>query len=58
MDSESLFLTANADTAYYLGFIDLADGPMVLETPPGALGTIDDMWFRWIIDFGRPSPDR
>ena len=58
MDSESLFLTANADTVYYLGFVDLSDGPMVIETPPDALGTIDDMWFRWVIDFGRPGPDR
>ena len=31
---------------------------MVLETPPKALGTIDDMWFRWIIDIGVPGPDR
>jgi hypothetical protein len=23
-----------------------------------ALGTIDDRWFRWIIDFGMPGPDR
>ncbi len=58
MDSNSLFLTANADTVYYLGFVDLSDGPMVVETPPGALGTFDDMWFRWVIDFGRPGPDR
>lgn len=58
MDSQSLFLTANADTVYYLGFVDLSGGPMVVETPPGALGTFDDMWFRWVIDFGRPGPDR
>lgn len=58
MDSDSLFLTANADTVYYIGFVDLSDGPMVVETPPDALGTIDDMWFRWVIDFGRPGPDR
>lgn len=58
MNSEPLFLTANADTVYYLGFIDLSKGPMVLETPLGALGTIDHMWFRWVIDFGRPGPDR
>ncbi len=57
MDAESPFLTANADTVYYLGFVDLSDGPMVVETPPDALGTIDDMWFRWVIDFGRPGPD-
>lgn len=58
MDSESLFLTANADTVYYLGFINLSDTPMVVETPPDALGTFDDMWFRWVTDFGRPGPDR
>jgi len=58
MDSNSLFLTANADTVYYLGFVDLSDGPVVVETPPDALGTVDDMWFRWVIDFGRPGPDR
>ena len=58
MDSESLFLTANADTVYYLGFVDLTSGPMVVETPPQALGIFDDMWLRWIIDFGLPGPDR
>ena len=58
MDASSIFLTANADTVYYFGFINLADGPVVFETPPGALGTIDDMWFRWVTDFGRPGPDR
>jgi hypothetical protein len=31
---------------------------MVVETPPGALGTFDDRWFRWVIDFGVPGPDR
>ncbi len=38
MDSHSLFLTANADTVYYVGIIDLSGGPKVLETPPEALG--------------------
>jgi hypothetical protein len=58
MDSQSLFLTANADTVYYVGFINLKDGPMVFESPPDALGVIDDMWFHHVIDFGRPGPDR
>src|SRR5271167_3349607 len=58
MDAKSLFLTANADTVYFLGFIDLSNGPMVLETPPKALGTLDDFWWRWVIDFGAPGPDR
>jgi hypothetical protein len=58
MDSKSLFLTANADTVYYFSFLDLTKGPLVVETPPLALGTFDDMWFRWVIDFGLPGPDR
>lgn len=58
MDAKSLFLTANADTVYYLGVINLEKGPMVLEQPPKGLGTINDMWFSWIIDIGFPGPDR
>lgn len=58
MDANSLFLTANADTVYFLGFIDVSKGPMVLEVPPKVLGALDDMWFRWVTDFGLPGPDR
>jgi hypothetical protein len=58
MDSKSLFLTPNADTVYYLGCLDLTKGPLVIEQPPKGLGTINDMWFGWIIDIGFPGPDR
>lgn len=63
MDSTSLFLTANCDTIYFWGFIDVSEHPMVIdvpsvEAPSGILGTIDDMWFRWITDVGLPGPDR
>ncbi len=58
MGAESVFLTANADTVYFLGIVDLTSGPMIAETPPQALGVIDDMWWGWIIDFGLPGPDR
>ncbi|MGH8068572.1 MAG: DUF1254 domain-containing protein [Candidatus Entotheonellia bacterium] len=58
MDAKSLFLTANADTVYYMGILDLTKGPMVLEVPPKALGAIDDYWFRWVTDFGLPGHDR
>ena len=58
MDSNSLFLTANADTVYYMSAIDLSNGPMVIEQPPNGLGTINDMWFSWVIDAGKPGPDR
>lgn len=58
MDASSLFLTANADTVYYLSVIDLSKGPMMIEQPSDGLGTINDMWFSWVIDVGRPGPDR
>ena len=56
MELKSLFLTANADTVYYLAVVDLTNGPMVIEQPPKGLGTINDMWFQWIIDIGFPVP--
>jgi hypothetical protein len=58
MDANSLFLTANADTIYVMGYLDLRDGPVVIETPPKFLGVVQDAWFRWVIDLGLPGPDR
>lgn len=58
MDAKSLFLTANADTVYVMGYLDLSKGPVVLEVPPKFLGTVQDAWFRWVIDLGMPGPDR
>ena len=58
MNSTSLFLTGNADTVYYFSVIDLSKGPMVIEQPSDGVGTINDMWFSWIIDVGGPGPDR
>ncbi|WP_414645903.1 DUF1254 domain-containing protein [Bradyrhizobium sp. 26S5] len=58
MDAKSLYLTANADTVYSMGMLDLTKGPMVLEVPPKALGAIDDYWFRWVVDIGLPGSDR
>jgi len=58
MDAKSLFLTANADTVYIIGGFDLTKGPVVLEVPPEVLGTVQDAWFRWVIDVGLPGPDR
>jgi hypothetical protein len=58
MDSNSLFLTANADTIYTVAILDLTKGPLVVDVPPANLGTLNDMWFGWIIDIGFPGPDR
>ncbi|NUP12624.1 MAG: DUF1254 domain-containing protein [Polyangiaceae bacterium] len=58
MDSSSLFLTANCDTVYFITFLDVERGPVVMEVPPNVLGVVDDMWFRWVTDVGVPGPDR
>jgi hypothetical protein len=59
-DSNPLLLTANTDTVYCFAFLDLqTDGPTVVEIPPGTgPGTVDDAFFRFVIDMGAPGPDR
>ncbi len=60
MDSKPLFLTGNTDTVYASGILDLErDGPTVVEIPPGCgPGTVNDAWFRFVVDMGAPGPDR
>lgn len=58
MDSRSLFLTPNTESIYSVMWVDVKDGPVVLETPPDVLGIIDDHWFRYVADFGRVGPDK
>lgn len=58
-DSKSLFLTGNSSTIYTWTYTDLAnDGPTVIELPPGMLGVVDDMWFRYVTDLGIAGPDQ
>ncbi len=60
MDSNSLFLTGNCDTVYCSSFFNVSkDGPMVIEIPPKTgPGTVNDAFFRFVIDTGPPGPDR
>ncbi len=60
MDANSLFLTGNSSTVYASAVLDLKkDGPTVIEIPPGAgPGTVDDAFFRFVVDMGAPGPDR
>jgi hypothetical protein len=60
MDSSPLFLTGNTDTVYASGILDLeTDGPTVVEIPPGCgPGTVNDAYFRFVVDMGAPGPDR
>jgi hypothetical protein len=58
LDSKSLFLTGNTDSVYFSTWIDLKDGPLVLEAPPKVLAFLDDAWFQYIIDIGNAGPDK
>ena len=58
MNSRSVFLTANTNTVYSWMWIDLRNGPLVMEIPPKVLGAVNDMWYRWVVDVGITGPDK
>ncbi len=59
MDSKTILLTGNTSTMYAVGFLDLfKDGPTVIDLPPGMLGILDDMAFRYMTDLGVAGPDK
>lgn len=58
LDARSLWLTANATTVYAVTCLDLSQGPIVLEVPPGLLGFVNDAFFRWVTDVGLTGPDQ
>jgi hypothetical protein len=37
MDSKSLFLTPNTESIYHMAWLDVKNGPLVIETPPNVL---------------------
>ena len=40
------------------GWLDLKDGPIVVETPPNILGFVNDFWFHYVTDMGNAGPDK
>lgn len=58
MDSRTVMLTANDNTVYTWFWLDLREGPLVLEVPPKVLGLIDNMWGHWIVDLGLTGADK
>jgi hypothetical protein len=58
MTPQSIFLTPNNNTPYTWFWLDLHNGPLVLEIPPKVLGLIDDMWYRFVTDLGIMGPDK
>lgn len=58
MDAQTLLLTANTETVYAMSWLDLKDGPMVIEAPPQVLGASDDMRMKFLTDIGLAGPDK
>ncbi|MES2015565.1 MAG: DUF1254 domain-containing protein [Pseudomonadota bacterium] len=58
MDSRSLFLTGNTESVYAMTWMNLKNGPMVVESAPNTLGIVNDFWFRYVTDMGNAGPDR
>lgn len=58
VDSRTIGLTFNDNTVYSWGWVNLKNGPLVLEVPPKVLGGINDIWFRWVVDVGITGPDK
>ena len=53
-----VWLTANDTTIYAFVNIDVSQGPVAIEIPPGAIvGLMDDFWQRSVTDVGLPGPD-
>lgn len=58
MDARTLFLTANTESVYAMTWLDLKDGPMIVESAPNTLGILDDFFFGHVTDLGNAGPDR
>lgn len=58
-EPQQLILTANQDTVYMSGVLDLREGAMVMELPAGLLGTLNNIWQQPLVDLGGPfSPEQ
>ncbi len=58
-EQQQLILTANQDTIYLSGALDLREGPIVMELPAGLLGTLNNVWQQPLSDLGGPfSPEQ
>ncbi len=58
VDSRTTELTANNNTPYTWFWVDLRNGPIVIEAPAKVLGLVDDMWYNWAGDIGLTGPDK
>ena len=51
-DSRIVGLRFNDNTVYTWTWLNLKEGPLVVEVRPMVLGSINDIWFHWVTDAG------
>ncbi len=55
---KQVILTANSQSIYSFGYLDLSKGPVAFDVPPGGLGGFNNAWEQPIIDIGPLGPDK
>jgi len=58
MHPSMIYLTANTESVYIGNWLDLSEGPVVVESPPNSLGMVNDFFFRYVCDMGNAGPDK
>lgn len=58
LNTKTKVTTPNSDVVYAMSYLDLKNGPVVVEVPPKLQGMFDDFWHRPIADVGFVGPDK
>ena len=58
LNTKTKVTTPNSDVVYAMSYLDLKNGPVVVEVPPKLQGMFDDFWHRPICDVGFVGPDK
>lgn len=58
LNTRTKVTTPNSDVVYAMSYLDLKDGPVVVEVPPGLQGMFCTFWHRPLCDVGFVGPDK
>ena len=58
MTSDNVVATANRSVLYSLSFLDLSEGPMVIDVPGGLYGAVNNLYQQPVTDIGPTGPDK
>jgi hypothetical protein len=58
LNTKTRVTTPNSDVVYAMSYLDLKDGPVVVEVPPNLQGMFCTFWHRPLCDVGFVGPDK